>query len=577
MAGDSEPTTRQTPLGSCGHNDWDHVRSAAGKAHLRCRACQSRAVLPLSHPTYRQRCCAFREPDGCAQGEQCQLLHVRKEKQRLEERRALHGDSVLVGVNQDQLRGHQIDPSEVEERAQQLVTPTAADPEAPCCSAADAIRNTDPAVLPVGSAFAAATSRHSANSESSLSGLFEGSGLGTGEPPPLLDELSAVGATDTMSQREAHAKMKEQELLQQRRHKAGLADRPYGNSVQFLNAHPELRAPGQRSAPVADEDQSGEELGGVWCPVGRYFHPDGPPPYPNCQCVARRRKWSVSNYRPASGGRMPALFISLPFGAFALTSPRKCSDFDPIYDILGTYQLRLPTPPAAILVVSMNWRREVCTVTAGRQPKLLHDFPAAWSAPIQVSYAPSGCPQLAQRCAELLHEHSIPCHADPFSPIEHQGWTAGCLIDPEAKVPIVQLSLTVGACAATDVSIGRALAPLRHEGVLIVGSGSTFHVPREGVASAPCPLPYSPSCLIFDTWLTETLCGDSLSTEQRLRRLHEWREIAPENRQAHPVDAEEQLRPLFVLFGAGAGGACRSLCDVGCRNTHLVWSQYEWL
>eukprot|EP01062_Namystynia_karyoxenos_P063276 TRINITY_DN56088_c0_g1_i1.p1 TRINITY_DN56088_c0_g1~~TRINITY_DN56088_c0_g1_i1.p1 ORF type:complete len:567 (+),score=168.38 TRINITY_DN56088_c0_g1_i1:82-1782(+) len=525
------PSRNGAGIGTCGHNDWDHVRSAAGKAHLRCRDCQSRAVVPLAADAYRQRCAPFRSPEGCPQGPQCPNLHVRKDKQRLEERQAVHGPSVLQGVRKDQLEAHH----------------------------------------------RAMTLRYSENTGAAAAAQSRAQFVSDGDPPPLLDELTAVDtvAGSELPQREVASRVKEaEEIIKDRRKHGGC---PKGGVVtrciQKLNDFPQLRAPGQRQAPVSTQVE--RDLAGVWCSKGRYFHPEEPPPYPKCDCGQAEdevpRCWT---FRPMLGSRMPCLFVSMPFGPMPLVTPMP--DMQPLTELLKAYPGRFTYRPRAVLVIAAHWCTQVPTVSIAPNPSTVHDFPPSM-APEEafgLQYNAPGAPQVAARAAALLQHAGLPCNACPKAGRTHGAWVPLTLLYPDQSVPVIQLSLSPSMDAAQHIALGRALSPLRDEGVLIIGSGATFHYPRDFPDGPREEI--SVHCLKFDNWLRETLCTPRLSDEQRTASLANW-QSAPSALQCHPQGSPEHFLPLLVLFGAAAAGSCAHLCDLGCVITHLVWSCYEWL
>eukprot|EP01065_Artemidia_motanka_P052268 TRINITY_DN9392_c0_g1_i1.p1 TRINITY_DN9392_c0_g1~~TRINITY_DN9392_c0_g1_i1.p1 ORF type:complete len:555 (+),score=35.51 TRINITY_DN9392_c0_g1_i1:72-1736(+) len=538
-------------VGSCGHNDWDHVRSAAGKAHLRCRICQGRAVLHLSTTTYRERCVPFRNTSTCPQGELCPLLHVRKDKQRLEERRAVHGDSVLAGVRREQIHDRVL--AHDHDRALRMRYGSSSTAAPPSKVTKDVPQQ-------------------------------QGDAVDWGGPPPLLEELGAVDdiTNSNLPTREVAARVKEVEDIIKERRKAGLctaAGAVVPKCIQKLNEFPQLRAPGQRQAPV-DMPPDAADLSGAWCPDGRYFHPEGPPPYPKCDCSLERAMCPIV-FRPCSSGRMPAVFLSQPLGPLALLT--SVPDLTRLISVLQKYPSRLPQRPAAIVAITAHWTSEVCRITSSTAPPILHDYPA----PIQgmlanshnieaahaLHYPVRGEPQLAARCAELLQAANVMATLDPVAGVGHGAWVPAAIMYPDASIPIVQVSLNASMCPIQHITIGRALAQLRNEGVLIVGSGATFALREHSEAREQ----QSVHCLKFDGWLRETLCSKELSVEERVRRLHGWRELGPHALECHPQGVDEFLLPLLVSFGAGAAEECAPLCDLGCMQTHLVWSCFEWV
>jgi aromatic ring-opening dioxygenase catalytic subunit (LigB family) len=169
---------------------------------------------------------------------------------------------------------------------------------------------------------------------------------------------------------------------------------------------------------------------------------------------------------------------------------------------------------------------------------MVYDYAGFAAHTYSIRYAAPGSPQLAQRVKELLEAAGIPAALDGERGFDHGAFAPLQAMYPEADVPVVQLSLKQGYDPAEHLAIGRALAPLRDEGVLIVGSGLSFHNLRLWGAAARAPSQE------FDTWLDEALRSPPA---ERTRRLEQW-EQAPSARVAHPE--EDHLVPLMVALGA---------------------------
>jgi len=207
----------------------------------------------------------------------------------------------------------------------------------------------------------------------------------------------------------------------------------------------------------------------------------------------------------------------------------------------------LPSRPEALLVVSAHWEAPVPTVTTAPQPSLLFDYYGFPAHTYELSWPAPGSPELATRVRALLDEARIGSAADPDRGLDHGVFVPLKLAFPEADVPTVQLSLKAGLDPAVHVALGRALAPLRDEGVLLVGSGMSFHDMR----AFDSPRALDPSRR-FDAWLAEAVAEPRHEREERLAA---W-ERAPAARACHP--REEHLIPLMVAAGA-AGDAAGSV------------------
>ena len=201
--------------------------------------------------------------------------------------------------------------------------------------------------------------------------------------------------------------------------------------------------------------------------------------------------------------------------------------------------------PKALLVVSAHWEEAVPTVTTSARPPLLYDYYGFPPASYQITWPAPGDPALAQRVCDLLAGAGLPTATDAARGYDHGTFIPLKVIYPDADIPTVQLSLVQGLDPKEHIAIGKALAPLRDEGVFIVGSGMSFHNMRAfGDPQARA------SSEAFDTWLKESTLLDA---DARNARLSSW-ETAPAARLAHP--REEHLLPLMVV--AGAAGADRA-------------------
>lgn len=200
----------------------------------------------------------------------------------------------------------------------------------------------------------------------------------------------------------------------------------------------------------------------------------------------------------------------------------------------------LPERPKAILVVSGHWEAPVFTVGASPKPPMIFDYYGFPEATYQLRFDAPGSPQLAGRVRELLGEAGFPTAEDAERGYDHGVFVPLLLATPEADIPVVQLSLRQDLDPQAHLAAGRALAPLRDEGVLIVGSGMSWHNMR---GFGP---PYTERSKAFDAWL-ETAVADPARRDEALAH---W-ELGPSAREAHP--REEHLAPLFVAAGAAEG------------------------
>lgn len=240
----------------------------------------------------------------------------------------------------------------------------------------------------------------------------------------------------------------------------------------------------------------------------------------------------------------PTYFINHGGGPCFFLDPGPMRDtWSELEDYLRGFADHLDERPRAILVVSGHWEEKRPTVNAGSAPPLLFDYGGFPPHTYQLTWAAPGDPALAERVRTLLGEAGIDSGSNGA-----RGWDHGVFVPlkvmfPGADIPTVQLSLQLGLDPATHLAIGRALRPLREEGVLILGSGQTYHNMRGFMAGGGAP---DAAAEAFDGWLRQSMT-DGAMRDQALTR---WAQ-APGARQAQP--REDHLLPLMVAAGAASG------------------------
>ena len=215
--------------------------------------------------------------------------------------------------------------------------------------------------------------------------------------------------------------------------------------------------------------------------------------------------------------------------------------WDPMAAFLRGLIATLPEPPRAIVVVSAHWEEDEFTVNAAEQPPLLFDYSGFPEHTYRLQFPAPGSPVLAGRIGELLGEAGIAHGVETERGLDHGVFIPFLLITPEADIPVVQLSMRRGLDAGRHLAAGAALRTLRDEGVLIVGSGMSWHNMR-GFGPA-----FFGASQVFDDWLVSAL-GDA-DAGSRDRALRQWHE-APEALTAQPHP--DHLLPLMVAAGAAA-------------------------
>eukprot|EP00931_Biecheleriopsis_adriatica_P045253 TRINITY_DN25939_c0_g1_i2.p1 TRINITY_DN25939_c0_g1~~TRINITY_DN25939_c0_g1_i2.p1 ORF type:complete len:206 (+),score=35.02 TRINITY_DN25939_c0_g1_i2:104-721(+) len=203
----------------------------------------------------------------------------------------------------------------------------------------------------------------------------------------------------------------------------------------------------------------------------------------------------------------------------------------------------------------------------------MRGFPAFPAECYQYKYPAPPSPDVAGRVQSLLREAGIPCASDA-----RRGWDHGVFVPmmcmlPAANIPVCMLSILSNQDAQSHLALGRALEPLRSEGVLILGSGASFHNMNAFFSQGDkraAAIHYSEQ---WDAWLRGALTDTSLAPEERLALLSQWA-AAPGGRVAHPEGGAEHLMPLFVVCGAGAGRPGRIVGD-RYRKIGFATSQFE--
>jgi aromatic ring-opening dioxygenase catalytic subunit (LigB family) len=198
--------------------------------------------------------------------------------------------------------------------------------------------------------------------------------------------------------------------------------------------------------------------------------------------------------------------------------------------------------PKAVLVISGHWEADEFTVMANPAPPMVYDYSGFPEHTYHVTYAAPGSVTLAHRVQALIQGAGMPSRLDEHQGFDHGTFTPLVIMYPDADVPVVQLSLKAGYDPAAHLAVGRALAPLRDEGVLIVGSGLSYHNLRQFGPGA------RQASKAFDDWLQAHIVNGP-AADRDASLLH-WSD-APAARQAHP--REDHLIPLMVAVGAAEG------------------------
>ncbi|SDD17777.1 Aromatic ring-opening dioxygenase, catalytic subunit, LigB family [Cupriavidus sp. YR651] len=247
---------------------------------------------------------------------------------------------------------------------------------------------------------------------------------------------------------------------------------------------------------------------------------------------------------------LPALYVSHGSPMLAIDPGPTGAAFDALGERLRAEH------PKAVLVISAHWIYSTLAVSTRNRQEAWHDFGGFPRELYALRYDAPGAPTLAARVKALVEAAAIPgagfVAEDEDRPLDHGAWMPLRHFFPQADVPVVQLALNPYLTPAMQIEIGRALAPLREEGVLVIGSGSFTHNLQEvfgGGRKAQHGPETEPYVDAFRGWMLDAL-DEALATGD-VSRIADYRAQAPYARRAHPTD--EHLLPLYVTLGAAIG------------------------
>lgn len=197
--------------------------------------------------------------------------------------------------------------------------------------------------------------------------------------------------------------------------------------------------------------------------------------------------------------RLPSYFISHGGGPWPYMREQTGGMYDRLAQSLQDMPRQIGVRPQAVLVISGHWEEREFTVMAGAEPPMVYDYSGFPEHTYRVRYAAPGSPALAAQVQQLIQGAGCAARLDARRGFDHGTFAPLVVMYPQADVPVLQLSLRVGYDPAEHLAVGRALAPLRDQGVLIVGSGLSYHNLRR--MGPPAAVPSRQ----FDDWLQQTL------------------------------------------------------------------------
>lgn len=261
--------------------------------------------------------------------------------------------------------------------------------------------------------------------------------------------------------------------------------------------------------------------------------------------------------------RMPVFFLSHGGGPWPWLEDRRRM-FDRSARAFAALPARLPVKPRAVLMISGHWEAEQFAVTTSEQPPMEYDYYNFPEHTYRIRYPAPGSPALAARVQTLLAAAGIPCGADAERGFDHGAFVPLSLVYPNAEVPVVQLALKSSYDPAEHIRVGEALAPLRDDGVLIIGSGLTYHNMPGFRSSASLPVSQ-----LFEAYLNDAVTQPDPAMRKQM--LIDWSK-APAARDAHP--REDHLLPLMVAVGAAGEERGSRLLVEHAMNVIMVSYQF---
>jgi 4,5-DOPA dioxygenase extradiol len=238
-----------------------------------------------------------------------------------------------------------------------------------------------------------------------------------------------------------------------------------------------------------------------------------------------------------TGSKLPTLFVSHGASTMAI-EPISAREF---LVGLGSRYSGVETA----LFVSAHWATGAPTINATERPDTIHDFSGFPGELYEINYMAPGAPDLAARISRRLDEAGIGCDVDTHRGLDHGAWVPAMVMFPKEEIPVAQLSIQDHLDPTAHLAVGRAIAGLRNENVLIIGSGGAVH--PLGYGPFGPGVPTSDWAVQFNDWLRGAVeAGDA-------QELTDYRARAPYPQRAHPYP--DHYMPLLVALGAAGDGA----------------------
>jgi 4,5-DOPA dioxygenase extradiol len=261
-----------------------------------------------------------------------------------------------------------------------------------------------------------------------------------------------------------------------------------------------------------------------------------------------------------TSSKAPVVFISHGAPTFALEPGL----LGPALNNLGQ-QLSDTKTAKAVLVVSPHWQTRNVAVMTTPAPETVHDFGGFPAALYDLQYPAAGHPQLAAEVSRLLSQAGWAVGVNERRGLDHGAWVPLRHLLPNAEIPVFQVSMPMDLDTDSAFKLGKALAPIRESGVMIVASGSMTHNLYEFRHSDAAVQDYA---IEFTHWIRQAV------TRQDIAGLLDYRQRAPHAQRAHPT--EEHFLPLLVALGALSDGEATQVIDAGIANGVLSMESYAW-
>lgn len=219
---------------------------------------------------------------------------------------------------------------------------------------------------------------------------------------------------------------------------------------------------------------------------------------------------------------------------------------DPAHKKLTAFMKNIPgklRKPDAIVVISAHWEERIPTVTGAEYPEMIYDYSGFPEETYKIKYPSPGNPKLADKIMDIFSKNGISAKKDNTRGYDHGLFVPLMLMYPDADIPSIQISQKRDLDPQDHINIGKALAELMNENILVVGSGLSFHNMREFFYHSD---ESNQKAVEFNNWLIDTITNEKFSDTEREKKLVNWAN-APYARFAHP--REDHLLPLHVCFG----------------------------